>query len=249
MTPSSSPPRVPCRTLLFGGPPAPKPGFRILGPSHLVTAAFFVVLNVLLVVFRAGIRGTPLDAALRVLMASLLLANELGLSAWRIRHGVWDVRTSLPLHLCGVSVVLAAAMLYADSYVIFELTYFWAMGGALQGLLTPDVEGFDAPHFRFATTFVSHGLIVTANLYMVFVGSMRPTFSSYLKSMAVLNAWGAAMLLFNRATGSNYGFLCRKPDSPTLFDVLGPWPWYLASLEAIAWALSFLFLLPFLVGA
>ena len=39
---------------------------------------------------------------------------------------------------------------------------------------------------------------------------------------------------------ANHGFLRRKPDSPTLFDLLGPWPWYQLSLEAIA-------LVPFLV--
>ena len=231
----------------FDGPDTPHRGFRILGASHLGMVAFLGTLDVLIIVFRTRIRDTALDQVLRVLVASVLLANELGLSLWRIRWRVWDVRTSLPLHLCGVSVLLAALMLYTRSFAVFELTYFWAMGGAAQGLLTPDVEGFDFPHFRFLTTFISHGLIVTANLFMVFVLGMRPTFVSYLKSVAVVNAYAGAMLLFNRATGANYGFLCRKPDSPTLFDLLGPWPWYLLSLEAIALVLSFLFLVPFIV--
>jgi hypothetical integral membrane protein (TIGR02206 family) len=232
---------------IFDGPDTPHRRFRILGASHVGAVAFFVALNVLIIAFRVRIRDTALDQALRVLIASLLLVNELGLSLWRLRYRVWTIQTSLPLHLCGVSVLLAALMLYTRSFAIFELTYFWAMGGALQGLLTPDVEGWDFPHFRFITTFLSHGLIVTANLYMVFVLDMRPAFASYLKSMAVVNAYAVAMLLFNRATGANYGFLCRKPDPPTLFDLLGPWPWYLLSLEAIALVLSFLFLVPFLV--
>ncbi len=231
----------------FDGPDTPHRRFRILGASHIGAVAFFAALNVLIIVFRVRIRDTALDQVLRVLIASLLLVNELGLSLWRLRYRVWTIQTSLPLHLCGVSVLLSALMLYTKSFAIFELTYFWAMGGALQGLLTPDVEGWDFPHFRFITTFLSHGLIVTANLSMVFVLGMRPTFVSYLKSMAVVNAYAGAMLLFNRATGANYGFLCRKPDSPTLFDLLGPWPWYLLSLEAIALVLSFLFLVPFLV--
>jgi hypothetical integral membrane protein (TIGR02206 family) len=231
----------------FDGPSPPEPRFRALGASHLGPIALFVAVNVLIVVFRARIRDTVLDGALRALVAGLLLANEAGLSFWRIRHRLWDVRTSLPLHLCGVSVVLGAAMLLSRSFLLFELTYFWAMGGALQGLLTPDVEGWDFPTFRWATTFISHGLIVTANLYMVFVLGMRPGVASLLKSMAAVNVYGVAMLLVNRALGANYGFLCRKPDQPTLLDLLGPWPWYLLGLEAVAWALSFLFLVPFLV--
>jgi len=229
------------------GPTAPEPRFRPLGASHLGPIALFVVLNVLIVVFRARIRDTALDVVLRAFLAGLLIANELGLSLWRIRHRLWTVQTSLPLHLCGVSVVLGAAMLLTRSFLLFELTYFWAMGGALQGLLTPDVDGWDFPTFRWATTFISHGLIVTANLYLVFVLGMRPTFASYLKSMAAVNVYGVVMLLVNRATGANYGFLCRKPDQPTLIDLLGPWPWYLLGLEGVAWVLSFLFLVPFLV--
>ena len=231
----------------FDGPAPSEPRFRPLGASHLVPVACIAVVNTLIIVFRSSIRDTTLDVALRALIAGLLLANELGLSLWRVRHRLWTVQTSLPLHLCGVSVVLGAAMLLTRSFLLFELTYFWAMGGALQGLLTPDVEGWDFPTFRWATTFVSHGLIVTANLYVVFVLGMRPTFASLLKSMVVVNVYGVAMLLFNRATGANYGFLCRKPDQPTLLDLLGPWPWYLLGLEAVAWALSFLFLVPFIV--
>lgn len=229
------------------GPTARGPRFRILGASHLGPVAFFAAVNVLLLLTGPRIRGTAVETALRWGMAALLVANELGLALWRLRHRIWDVRTSLPLHLCGVSVILAAVMLASRSFLLFELTYFWAMGGAVQGLLTPDVEGFDFPTFRWGTTFFSHGFIVTANLFMVFVLGMRPTFASLARSMAVLNAWGVAMLLFNRLTGANYGFLCRKPDQPTLFDVLGPWPWYLLSLEVVAWLLSFLLLVPFLV--
>ena len=43
---------------------------------------------------------------------------------------------------------------------------------------------------------------------------------------------GAAIT--NQITGSNYGFLSAPPPSPSLVDALGPWPWYILGIEAIA---------------
>jgi hypothetical integral membrane protein (TIGR02206 family) len=232
---------------IFDGSSSPLRRFRPFSLSHLVAAAAVLVVIALIVVFRLPIRGGVADPILRWTMAGILILNEAGLGIWRARHGLWSIQESLPLHLCGVSVILVAIMLPLKSFAIFELTYFWAVGGALQGLITPDVEGYDFPHWRFLTTFISHGLIVVANLYMIVVLGMRPTFVSLLKSIIVLNIYGVLALGFNALTRSNYGFLCRKPEQPTLYDVLGPWPWYLLSLEALAIAISFLVYVPFLI--
>ncbi len=37
-------------------------------------------------------------------------------------------------------------------------------------------------------------------------------------------------------------FLARKPSTPSLLDLLAPWPWYLLQLELVALALCFLML-------
>lgn len=231
---------------IFDGPSSPLRRFRPFSLSHLLSAAAVLVVVAVLAVFRVPIRAGVADPILRWTMAAILLANEAGLVLWRARHGMLRVQDSLPLHLCGVSVLLAVVMLPLKSFALFELTYFWAVGGALQGLITPDVDGYEFPHWRFLQTFISHGLIVVANIYMIVVLGMRPTFTSLLKSLVVLNIYGVLMLAFNSLTKSNYGFLCRKPDQPTLYDMLGPWPWYLASLEGLAILISFLAYVPFL---
>lgn len=40
-------------------------------------------------------------------------------------------------------------------------------------------------------------------------------------------------------------YLRAKPRNPSLFDFLGPWPWYLAASEGIALGLFVLLYLPF----
>ncbi|MBM3790173.1 MAG: TIGR02206 family membrane protein, partial [Acidobacteria bacterium] len=45
--------------------------------------------------------------------------------------------------------------------------------------------------------------------------------------------------------GWNYGYLRRPPSQPSLLDYLGPWPWYILSLELIALCIFILLTLPF----
>ncbi len=51
----------------------------------------------------------------------------------------------------------------------------------------------------------------------------------------------------NLALGSNYLFIMHKPETASLLDVLGPWPWYILSMEALGFVIFFLLYLPWLV--
>jgi hypothetical integral membrane protein (TIGR02206 family) len=56
-----------------------------------------------------------------------------------------------------------------------------------------------------------------------------------------------AIFFLNLAIGSNYMFVAHKPLTPSLIDVLGPWPWYILSLEAIGLVLFLLLYLPWVI--
>ncbi|MGL5020130.1 MAG: TIGR02206 family membrane protein, partial [Luteolibacter sp.] len=62
-------------------------------------------------------------------------------------------------------------------------------------------------------------------------------------------AWSVVYLTFamtaNRLLGSNFAFASRPPDNPSLIDQLGPWPWYLLSMQGIAVLFFSLLTLPF----
>jgi hypothetical integral membrane protein (TIGR02206 family) len=61
------------------------------------------------------------------------------------------------------------------------------------------------------------------------------------------NLYMIAVGLVNWLLGSNYLFIAHKPDTPSLIDLLGPWPWYILSLEAIAIMLCLLLYLPYVL--
>jgi hypothetical integral membrane protein (TIGR02206 family) len=136
-------------------------------------------------------------------------------------------------------------MLITKSYRLYEFAYFLGIGGATQALLTPSLGIYGFPHFRFFQIFIAHGSIVTAAIYMTVIEQYRPYWTSLLHAVVGANLYMLLVGLVNALIGSNYMFIAHKPDTPSLLDVLGPWPWYILSAEAVGLAVGLLLYLPF----
>ncbi len=221
--------------------------FRLFSPTHKVVLGIEVLLNLSFIPLR-NMQHPRLRRDIRYGIASALLINEAAYHLWNWRTGQWTIQTMLPLHLCSMMVFHSAAMLFTRSYRLYEMAYFFGIGGATQALLTPDVVRYGFPHFRFFQSFISHGLIIAASVYMTVVEGYRPTMASIKRVLL----WGnGAMVLVggvNAALGSNYMFLSHKPDIPTLLDVLGPWPRYLLWMELIGIGVVLVLYAPFAVS-
>jgi len=218
--------------------------FRFFSLPHLSVLCLVIVINMLIFLGRDRLKGEHTKRSISLWMAFLLLLSEILLRAWEAYNGIWSVQGSLPLHLCSVSLIMCIVMLVSREYSIFEITYFWGLGGASQALLTPDLT-YPFPHFVFFLFMGSHALIVTACLWMRFVEGYRPGFNSLLKSFAALNLYMLVIAAINTALESNYLYICQKPGNPSLLDYLGPWPWYILVLEAVAFAAFLLYYMPF----
>lgn len=160
---------------------------------------------------------------------------------------MWAIDYTLPLQLCGISVILSIIVLLNKSYSFFEVLYFWGLGGALQAVLTPEIGYFTYPHFRYFQFFLSHGIIIITCIYMVLVEGYKPRIKSVWKAFIGLNIYAGLIAIFNYLTNSNYLFICRKPEVTSLMSYLGPWPWYIASLEVVALIIFFLLYSPFAI--
>ncbi len=220
--------------------------FVLFGTAHLVALVLVVLVNVLVIYFRRSF--TPGGRkTMRYTLAVILVVNELAWHAWNYFTGQWTVQTMLPLHLCSVLVWVSAYMLVTRSYAIYEFAYFLGIGGATQALLTPDAGIYGFPHFRFFQAIISHGAIVTAALFMTLVEGYRPTWKSILRVALWANVYMVVIGVINWLIGSNYLFIARKPETASLIDVLGPWPWYILSLEVIGWVLCLVLYAPYAI--
>ncbi|MFS0915744.1 TIGR02206 family membrane protein [Brevibacillus sp. 179-C 1.1 NHS] len=221
--------------------------FRLFSPSHLITLIMVLCLVVLTYLFRKKLQAPANRFATRYVLAGVLLLSEVCYQLWHIYTESWTAAYTLPLQLCSVTLLLSAIMLMTRSYGLYEITFFAGIGGAMQALLTPELF-YPFPHFRFVHFFVAHAGIVLACLYMTWVEGYRPTVRSIWKTMGFLNLLLLVALLVNNATGGNYLFVSRKPDNPSLIDFLGPYPWYIVSLEVVALTLFFILYVPFIRG-
>jgi hypothetical integral membrane protein (TIGR02206 family) len=218
--------------------------FELFGPAHLAALALLAVLALMLYLFRSRF-GARARQIFSWGLAGILLVDEALWHLWNWTTGQWSLQETLPFHLCSVFVFLSAYMLITKSYRIYEFAYFLGIAGATQAILTPDAGIYGFPHFRFFQVFISHVSIVLAALYMTFVEGYRPTLSSLWRVIVGANIYMLVVGGVNVLLGSNYLYIMHKPATPSLLDVLGPWPWYILAMELLGFAIAFLLYLPF----
>lgn len=151
---------------------------------------------------------------------------------------------SLPLHLCDVASLVLAWALFTGNQRAVELGYLWGLSGTLQGLLTPALK-FDWYAPEYYGFFSQHGGVPVAALALVTGAGIRPQRGALWRGMRWSWAYMAVVCLLNWLLQTNYGYFNAPPPVASLIDYLGPWPWYLLSLQGVALLFFFLLLLPF----
>lgn len=217
----------------------------LFGAEHLVTLSLVFGAAVLLpLAVRLLVPGAARTVAL-ILAAMLLIQEVAQLVLTAMATG--PSSALLPLHLCTLSVYLTAWMLVTGSQRVYEVVYFWGLGGTTQALLTPDLnQGFPALAFLFF--FLGHGLVIVGVFYATIVYRLRPYATSIPRVAAITLTLAAGIFLLNLWLDTNFLYLMAKPSRPSLLDWLGPWPWYWLGLLGVG-LLSFLILYaPFLLA-
>jgi hypothetical integral membrane protein (TIGR02206 family) len=220
--------------------------FLLFGSGHLIALAVVVMINLSFIWLRKS-ESQKLKDGVRFSFAALLVISEGSWHIWNIAIGEWTIQTHLPFHLCAVLVWTSLVMLLTKNYHIYEFVYFLGIAGASQALLTPEAGIYGFPHYRVFQTIIAHGSIVTAAVFMTVVEGYRPYWSSFKRVFIWTNIYMVVVTGINLLIGSNYLYTIHKPPSASLMDLLGPWPWYLISLEIVGLILCFLLYLPFMV--
>jgi hypothetical integral membrane protein (TIGR02206 family) len=218
--------------------------FRLFGSGHLISLAVIFFINLSFIWLRKS-ENQKLKDGVRFGIAALLVISESSWHIWNIAIGEWTIQTHLPLHICAVLVWTSLIMLLTKNYYIYEFAYFLGIAGASQALLTPEAGIYGFPHYRVFQTLTAHGAIVTAAVFMTVVEGYRPNWSSFKRVFIWTNIYMIVVTGINLLIGSNYLYTLHKPPSASLMDFLGPWPWYLLSVELVALVICFLLYLPF----
>ncbi|MFK9095381.1 TIGR02206 family membrane protein [Bacillus salipaludis] len=219
--------------------------FEMFSISHFVILSICIVVSALLFFYREKLKDEKWRAAEIGVAISLIMA-ESTYHFWMLFNDIWNASHAIPLELCSISLILTVLLLQSRKKIIYEILLFTALLGASQALFTP-LLNYEFPHFRFFHFFYTHLMIILVPLYFTWAKGYRPTIWSVLKLFIFLNVLMPIIMLINKLVGGNYMFLSHKPDSASLLDVLGPYPWYILSLEALLVSLSLIVWLIFRV--
>jgi hypothetical integral membrane protein (TIGR02206 family) len=147
--------------------------------------------------------------------------------------GELSVSYTLPLELCHCVMFACVVSLLRPNRLTSEIAYFCGLAGTLPAMMTPDIgRGF--PSWEYIQFYWAHGSVLLAVVFLIASGGFRPKAGSMWRVFAAVNMYAAVVGVIDAAFGWNYGYLCEKPAHPSLMDYLGPWPWYILSLEAFA---------------
>jgi len=218
--------------------------FILFGRDHLISLALILVICLAIYKFR-NYWTEPKKSATRVGLLTLIYLCEASWQIWMWAIGSWTIQGMLPLWLCSVTSWTMPLLLIYRSRKYFEWVYFMGTIGATMALLTPDLMVYGFPHFRFIEFFALHGAIIIAIVYMSSVEGFRPHWRSLPWVIFITNIYWLFCAWVNSQIGSNYLYTQGKLPTPSLLDFLGPHPWYLISMEAIAIILCLLLYLPF----
>lgn len=164
----------------------------------------------------------------------------------RLYIGSFDITKDLPLELCNIMALsMPLIMLYKWRFG-WSILFFWICAGTAQAMITPThVAAF--PNYEAIRYWAVHvGLPIMA-IYGAVVYGWRVTWKDALNSAIAMNVTALVIYIANLILGSNYMYLNAKPPGTTLYSILGPWPWYILSLEGVIIVLFSILLIPFVV--
>lgn len=220
--------------------------FTAFGIHHVTTLLAILVLGAGLPLGINGLRSPRAATFARLFLGVALLAAELVNLVWYASQGV-EWRHLLPLHLCDFAILAMAGALFSRNRFLYELAYYWGLGGSLPALLTPDLEtGLSSVHYWLF--FVPHGLVIAGICFATASLGLRPQPGSVLRVSLATFAAAAPAALINWLLGVNYMYLREKPEAATLFDYMGPWPWYVLLLVPLTFLSLSLWYSPFWIS-
>ncbi|WP_338470746.1 TIGR02206 family membrane protein [Niallia sp. XMNu-256] len=210
--------------------------FNMFSLSHFAVLAIFILTTIVIFLNRkkwSGVKWRSWEVGIAISLILFEITNQF----WMYTNGIWKLGRSMPLELCNIGLILSIILLFTRKKLVFELLFFIAILGAPQAIFTPALT-YDFPHFRFFHFFYAHMMVVWVTLYFTWVRKYYPTFQTSLKVIIFINLLLPLILFVNKTADGNYWFLRHKPNSPSLLDMLGPYPWYIFTLESLLIVLS-----------
>ncbi len=214
------------------------------GNEHWVTLLIWLIIGIVFIIGSKRLLNPKQQRITLFLFGLFVLGGQVMKIICRLYLGVFDYTVDLPLHLCNMMPFVIPFALLINKRLIWAILFFWIMAGTFQALLSPTLE-HSFPHYEYHRYWIVHAGLVIIALYPIFINGYRLYLSDALLSAICMNILGLFMYVVDVFLDANYMYMRAWPPGKTLYNFLGPWPYYNLSIELVIITLFGVFLIPF----
>ncbi len=222
--------------------------FQHFGFSHITALIATVLGAICMVKFIRSDAPESLKTKVRygfgsILILVVLMDPVLCFMRWGTGDEGWKMfwNSSLPLYLCDVTSIVTAIALFSKNHRYAEIAYLWGLAGTTQGLITPTLF-HDWDTMEYYNFFLQHSGVPIAAITLVWGMRIVPRKGAFKRIVVWSWAYMLVTKSINHIIDENYGFLNRKPEFDTLFNYMGDYPYYLITLQVMAFAVYYVLL-------
>lgn len=207
------------------------PGFSQFSPLHLIYLSVWLGLWIAIPLLGARVLNARQQKQIAIGLAVITIVQEAIDYLNRMTVRDLTLAVDLPLQFCHLAQIFSILLLFFRNPLLFELTYFWGLVGALQAMLTPDLNAFDN-HLGLFLFFLHHGLLILIVLWLIFIAGQRCRPWAVPRIFLLTNLVMIPVGFLDWQADANYMYLRSSPVTNSPF-ISGPWPWYLVRIEGI----------------
>lgn len=218
--------------------------FENYSQEHFLSVAISCIIGLMLLLLAKNLSSERTKKLFGLYLSLFVLGAQICKSVIRYQQNTFSLGEDLPLHLCNILPFFIPFALYFRNRQLWAILYYWIMAGTIQSLFTPTLI-HSYPNYEWWRYWIVHSGLVTLALYGPYVFGMKAKWSDVLKSLLTLMILAFIIFCVNHLLGTNYMYMQGKPPGKTMYDLLGPYPWYIISLHFVALGLFSLLTIPF----
>ena len=194
--------------------------FILFGTDHLLAILLVILTAIFLPVLLKKVTRSA-QYWFGIILASVLTLNELLKPYYWSQFFDYDLIKVLPFHMCALSTLSISAFLITKKRILYEVSFFWGIGGGLMALLQPDTP-LDFPDLIFIIFYLSHGGMLLAIGFASITLGNRPQIDSVKRAILVSLIVLVFIYIINLILGppANYWYLGARPDGASIMDIM-----------------------------
>ncbi len=216
-------------------------GFNTFDFTHLmwIASILLFIVAVILIYRKLNVDQRKI---VRIMVGSIVVFLEILKDFIALVQGELGVG-HLPLHLCGINILLIAFDMFKPTKTVRSFLYYFCIPGAMLALLFPNWTALPCMNFSHIHSFVIHAFLVMYPVLLVAEGEVKANFRDIPKSIALLIGMAIPVYFVNLLCDTNFMFLMESDSgNPLEFfeNLLGSHLWGFPILLPIVIAVMYI---------